>query len=206
MSRRLVLVLAPLLLGMAGPWVKAQTVASQNQIPSRTSLARLGLERNWMIVVPLGGSEKVLRISRSADLFFIQTNHAMLHVYDVETGRHRWSSRLGEQASYARSVSSNSFAVFTSNSNLILALDRDTGRTIWKANMSTIPTSGTACDERNIIVGMNTGMINCYRLRDEKGKDPDKILDAPSSGLESQDQQPRQDSAADRREHLLLGQ
>ena len=65
MSRRLALVLAPLLLGMAGPWAQAQTAASSSQIPSRTSLARLGLERNWMIVVPLSGDERVLRISRS---------------------------------------------------------------------------------------------------------------------------------------------
>jgi outer membrane protein assembly factor BamB len=30
------------------------------------------------------------------------------------------------------------------------------------------------------MVGMETGMINCYRLREEKGKDPDKILAAPA--------------------------
>lgn len=179
MSRRLALVLAPLLLSMAGPWVQAQTAATKSQIPSRTSLARLGLERNWMIVVPLSGSEQVLRISRSTDLFFVQTSEAMLHVYDVETGRHRWSTQLGEQASYARPVSSNSFGVFASCSNIILALDRNTGRPIWRANMSTIPASGTACDEHNLMVGMDTGMVNCYRLREEKGTTPDKILASP---------------------------
>lgn len=181
MSRRLALVLAPLLLGMACPWGQAQSTSTSDLIPKRTSLARLGLERQWLIVVPVAGSERVVRISRSSDLFFVQTNEAMLHVYEVESGRHLWSARIGEQASYARPISSNSFAVFATCSNLMLALDRNTGRTIWKSDLTTIPTSGTACDENYILVGLNTGMINCYSLKEEKQKDgTEKIRDKPS--------------------------
>ncbi|MDR3621644.1 MAG: PQQ-binding-like beta-propeller repeat protein [Paludisphaera borealis] len=180
MSRRLALVLAPLLLGMAGPWVQAQSTVPQDLIPKRTSLARLGLERQWMAVVPVAGSEQILRISRSADLFFVQTNQAMLHVYDAETGRHRWSAQLGEQAPSARPVSSNSYAVFATCANIMLALDRNTGRVIWRANLATIPTSGTACDEEHLLVGLNTGMVNCYRLKQEQEKGPATLLDSPA--------------------------
>lgn len=180
MSRRLALVLAPLLLGMAGPLVQAQSTVPQDLIPKRTSLARLGLERQWMAVVPVAGSEQVLRISRSKDLFFVQTSQAMLHVYDAETGQHRWSAQLGEQASYARPVSSNSFAVFATCSNIMQALDRNTGRPIWKADLGTIPTSGTTCDEEHLLVGLNTGKINCYRLKKAQERGPDKILDKPA--------------------------
>jgi outer membrane protein assembly factor BamB len=179
MSRRLALVLAPLLLGMAGPWLHAQSTSPQDLVPKRTSLARLGLERHWLVVVPLAGSEQVLKISRSADLFFVQTSHAMLHVYDAETGGHRWSAQLGEQISFARPVSSNSYAVFASCANMLHALDRNTGRPIWRADLGTIPTSGTACDDNHLIVGLNTGMINCYQLKQQQEKGPDKIQEKP---------------------------
>jgi outer membrane protein assembly factor BamB len=179
MSRRFALVLAPLLLGMAGSPARAQSSHPQDVIPKRTSLARLGLERQWLAVVPVAGSERVLRISRSADLFFVQTNDAMLHVYDAETGRHHWSAQLGEQAPYARPVSSNSYAVFATCSNILLALDRGTGRPIWKYDLKTIPSSGTACTEDNLLVGLNTGMVNCYKLRKEQERGPEKVLDKP---------------------------
>jgi outer membrane protein assembly factor BamB len=179
MSRRFALVLAPLLLGMAGSPARAQSSHPQDVIPKRTSLARLGLERQWLAVVPVAGSERVLRISRSADLFFVQTNDAMLHVYDAETGRHFWSAQLGEQAPYARTVSSNSFAVFATSSNILQALDRGTGRPVWKVDLKTIPSSGTACTEDNLIVGLNTGMINCYKLKEHPERGPEKLLDRP---------------------------
>jgi len=179
MSRRLALVLAPLLLVTAGPGARAQSSLPQDVIPKRTSLARLGLERQWIAAVPVAGTERVLRISRSADLFFVQTSDAMLHLYDAETGRHHWSAQLGEQASYARAVSSNSFAVFATCSNILQALDRNTGRPIWRADLKTIPSSGTACTEDNLIVGLNTGMINCYKLKEEQERGPDKLLTEP---------------------------
>ena len=70
MIRRLAPVWALVLLTMAGPGVRAQNPFPRDLIPSRTSLARLGLDRQWTAVVPLNETERVRRISRSADLFF----------------------------------------------------------------------------------------------------------------------------------------
>lgn len=180
MPRRLALVWAFLIFGLSGPPVQAQSIVPRDIIPTRTSLSRLGLERHWMTAVPLSGTERVLEISRSEDLFFVQTDQAMLHVYDAETGRHRWSAKLGERSPTARPVSSNSFAVFATNANIMLALDRGTGRVIWKVNLKNLPSSGTSCDEDRLLIGLNTGMINCYDLKEPQGKGPEKIRDRPS--------------------------
>lgn len=180
MPRRLALVWAFLIFGLSGPSVHAQSLVPHDIIPTRTALSRLGLERQWMTSVPLAGTERVLEISRSEDLFFVQTSEAMLHVYDAETGRHRWSTRLGEPTPTARPVSSNSFAVFATNANIMLALDRGTGRTIWKADLKSLPSSGTSCDEERLLIGLTTGMINCYSLKETQEKGPDKIRMAPS--------------------------
>ena len=61
MSCRLAPVGALVLLTLAGPSVRAQIPFAQNLIPSRTSLGRLGLERNWTAVVPLRETERLVR-------------------------------------------------------------------------------------------------------------------------------------------------
>lgn len=180
MPRRLALVWAFLIFGLSGSPVHAQSIVPRDIIPTRTSLSRLGLERQWMTAIPLAGTERVLEISRSEDLFFVQTDQAMLHVYNAETGRHQWSTKLGEQAPTARPVSSNSYAVFATNANIMFALDRGTGRVIWQVNLKYLPSSGTSCDEDRLLIGLSTGMINCYDLKEPQEKGPDKIREKPS--------------------------
>jgi len=180
MPRRLALVWALLIFGLSGPPVRSQSLVPRDIIPTRTSLSRLGLERQWMTSIPLSATERVLEISRSEDLFFVQTDDAMLHVYEAETGRHRWSAKIGDRAAAARPVSANSFAVFATNANILSALDRGTGRFIWRVNLGTLPSSGTSCDEERLLVGLSTGMINCYDLKEAQDKGPEKIRDKPS--------------------------
>lgn len=180
MPRRLALVWALIVFGLSGPPVQSQSLVPRDVIPSRTSLSRVGLERQWMTSVPLSATERVLEISKSDDLFFVQTDDAMLHVYEAETGRHRWSAKIGDRSPTSRPVSANSFAVFATNANILSALDRGTGRFIWRVDLRTLPTSGTACDEDRLLVGLGTGMINCYDLKEAQGKGPDKIRDKPS--------------------------
>src|SRR5271157_4724625 len=130
MSCRLAPVWAIALLALGGPRVHAQVPFARDLVPSRTSLARVGLERQWLAVVPLNDTERLLRISRSADLVFAQTNHGSLHTYDAQSGKLLWSASLGYDTPFARPVSSNSFAVFGTCSDLLVALDRNTGRLI----------------------------------------------------------------------------
>src|SRR3954466_3022435 len=147
MSCRSAPVWALALLVLAGPSIRAQAPFASDLIPKRTSLARLGLERQWMAVVPLFENERLLRISRSSDLFFAQTDRGSVHTYDVQSGRHIWSANLGESTPYALPVSSNSFAVFGTCANILSALDRGTGRVIWRHNLGAIPSTGTVSDD-----------------------------------------------------------
>src|SRR5262245_7199735 len=112
MSCRFAPVWALVLVTLAGPSARGQALFPRDLVPKRTSLARLGLERQWLAVVPLVGTERLLRISRSHDLFFAQTDHGAVHTYNVETGQFLWSSSVGERTPFARPVSSNSYAVF----------------------------------------------------------------------------------------------
>src|SRR6516165_4544228 len=100
---------------VAGSSAQAQMPFPRDLLPTRTSLERLGLERQWYSVVPLLETERLLMISRSADLLFAQTSYARLHTFDAESGRHLWTAELGERTGFARGAAANSFAVFATN-------------------------------------------------------------------------------------------
>lgn len=178
MSRRILPVWVIVLLG-ALP-VQAQTPFPSDLLPSRTALARLGLERQWMAVVPLVNEERVLSVSMADGLFFAQTSRANFHVYNAETGELRWSTKIGIHTARARPASVNSFAIYVANMNKLYSLDRQTGRTIWTHDLGTLPSSATACDENRVVVGLGTGKIYAYDLkvrRDGKATISDHPID-----------------------------
>jgi outer membrane protein assembly factor BamB len=139
MSRRLAAVWAFTLLTLAGPLVRAQNPFPRDLIPTRTALARLGLERQWFGVVPLKQSERVAKISRSSDLLFALTDQGGLHTFDAETGKLLWSADLGGVTPYAHGVSSNSYMVFGTSGEQLSALDRKTGRLMWRKSIDALP-------------------------------------------------------------------
>jgi outer membrane protein assembly factor BamB len=148
-------------------------------IPGRAALERLGLERQWFAVVPLVETERLTAISRSRDLIFAQTDYARLHTFDAETGRLLWTAQLGERAGFARGVTANSWAVFATNANYLYALDRGTGRQIWRTTLGTLPTSPPACDESRVMVGLTNGMLVAFRLKSVDSKGNEHIRDTP---------------------------
>ncbi len=171
---------------LVGSSALAQRPFPVNIIPKRTSLDRLGLERQWFGVVPLVETERLLNISIAGkvnpddrSLLFAQTSYAMVHAFDAETGQLLWSAQLGERTGFARGVAANSFEVFVTNADTLFALDKKTGRQIWRHGMGTIPTTSPACNEELAMVGLTTGKIYAFALknRDEKGNVT--ILTAP---------------------------
>lgn len=164
---------------IVGSSARAQSPFPRNLVPRRTSLDRLGLERQWFAVIPLIETERLLKISRTQDLLFAQTNYARLHTFDPETGRLLWTANLGERSGLARGVAANSWAVFVTNANMFYALDRGSGRPIWKENLDTIPTSTPACDESRAMVGLTNGLITAFRLKDVDKEGNEHIRDRP---------------------------
>jgi outer membrane protein assembly factor BamB len=129
---------------------------------------------------PVADAEQVLRISRGRDYLFVQTNAGMLHAYNAETGRPLWSSPIGEPSSLAMPVSQNSYAVFATSANVLTALDRDTGRVIWRHGLGTSATSGTTADDDHVVLGVGTGMLQCFDLREQVGDQPARLRPAPA--------------------------
>ncbi len=157
----------------------AQEPFAIDLIPRRSALDRLGLERQWFGVIPLVETERLLKITLGNGLLFAQTSYAMLHTYDAESGRLLWSSQLGERTGFARGVASNSFAVYVSNADTFYALDRATGRMVWRYDFGKIPTSQPVCDEELAMIGLTTGKIYGFTLKHKADDGKETILTSP---------------------------
>jgi len=163
MPRRLALACVGLMLTAAT--TRAQSPLSAGAIPSRTALARVGLDLHWAGVVPVSGAEKVTSLSIDANLVFAQTNMANFFAFEAESGRLLWTAHLGRVTSQSFPASVNSQAVFVTNSNQLFALDRRTGRQIWMKELTELPTSPTAANESRVIVGLQSGKVAGYNAK-----------------------------------------
>jgi outer membrane protein assembly factor BamB len=168
MARRYVLASVAAIL--AATTARGQMLYSPDLIPTRTALARLGLERHWMGFVPVVGAERVLSISIADTLFFAQTSNANVHVYDAESGRELWTANLGSASATALPAAANSRLVFVTNATQLSTLDRQTGRFVWAADLHALPTSAVACDEQQVMVGLSNGKLASYVLYDPADK------------------------------------
>jgi outer membrane protein assembly factor BamB len=176
MSRRLAL--AWLLLSVVGSSTLAQIPIHRDLLPTRTTLARVGLERHWMALVPIVGNERLLRISIADGLLFAQTSDGNFYAFDAESGRQLWVTNLGRRIGIARPASVNSRLVFVANSNYLYALDRQTGRIVWAQNLYVLPTSATTCDEDRVMVGLSNGKLLAFNLI-EPGDKTKALLSQP---------------------------
>jgi outer membrane protein assembly factor BamB len=179
MFRRLVPIWVILSVITAGSRAHAQMPFPKGLVPSRPSLERLGLERQWFGIVPIVETERVMKITLSNDLIFAQTDYAMVHTFDAESGRLLWSAQLGERTGFARGVTANSFAVYMTNANMLFALERRTGRPVWRHNLGTIPTSPPTCDEDRVFVGLTSGKVTAMNLKVTDSKGNTSILSSP---------------------------
>jgi outer membrane protein assembly factor BamB len=158
---------------------RAQSPFPVDLLPTRTSLERLGLERHWYGVVPLVETERVIRISLSGAIVFAQTDYAMVYAFDAESGRLLWSTQLGERTGFARGVATNSFGAYVSNANNFFALDKATGRLVWRMALTTIPTCSPACDENLAMVGLTSGLLIAVRLKQKDAAGKETITSSP---------------------------
>ncbi len=163
MSRRCILGIL-LMLATALP-ARAQVPLARDLVPTRTALARVGLERQLMLIVPMQNEERLLGLSMSDGLLFAQTDRGYLHAYDAESGQALWTNRLGTRAARARPVAANSFAAFATNLDKLYAIDRRTGSTIWRAPLGALPSSSVAADEDRVMVGLANGKIYAFGLK-----------------------------------------
>lgn len=171
MSRRIAFCFVALvLIGSPG---RAQLPIGRDALPTRTALARLGLEKQWSTVVPMGGqNEQLARVNVDGGQLFAQTNQGQLHSYDAETGRYQWGTRLEEVGTEPLPVAVNSAHAFVTNMKTLYCLDRATGALVWKKELEDLPSTGMVADDDLAVVGLRSGKFVAYTVRDRTKEVP----------------------------------
>lgn len=161
-----------LLAGLAG-LAHAQTSPGRESIPTRTALARLGLERQWSTVVPFGNvDERIVHANLERDMLFVQTNRGLVHALDATTGRRFWSERLVEGPTHSEDITANTDQVFVALHDTLFCLDRPTGRELWSVRLEAMPQTGVVADEEVAAIGLRSGKLVAYNTRDHTKDDP----------------------------------
>ncbi len=169
---------------------RAQSHITRDLLPTRTSLERVGLERQWFTSVPFAGlNERLLGIDLEGGVLFAQTNSASLYAIDPESGKIHWRQRLALESeindTYVRTAvqpAVNSTSVFAASSNILFCFERSSGNLIWSIPLTAGKPGGSsnpleamatisspiAADEERVMVGQASGRVLCYKLNDPK--------------------------------------
>lgn len=176
--------------------------APRSELISETAAARHGLTRPWFTQIEMDRNRtRVQDVVLHEGTLFVQTDHAMIHAIDAETGKTLWAGQVGRpnHPSLTPGVGKDLLAVV--NGSRLYVCNRYDGRLLFEIQLDDVPGAGAALSKRRAYVPMISGMVVAYRL--EKLADPLKEL-----GKIKENPTPEQTAAAekDRRENLRLGQ
>lgn len=162
MIRRCVLLVVPLLVASAGPRAMA------DEVISRSLAASHGLCRAWSLQVELDRSRsQVQSVILDRGVVFVQSDAAVVHAFDAETGRPIWNGArvVGDprRPTLPPAVSKNMMAVV--NGSDLYVLNRQNGELLWKTEVDGVPAMAPSMTDENLLVPTINGRVLVYRLK-----------------------------------------
>jgi outer membrane protein assembly factor BamB len=166
------LLVAALLIVAAAPLSAQDSIHrlySTPTAPPQEALDRLRLKTAWTATVPTEGRRDGLYTAqvlprKGGQELLVQTRSGALAMYDGETGRLRWTTRVGTPYRVAQPVAYNNDSIFVINNILLYGLNRDTGRVEWEYEMPSGAAAPPAADDQQIYLSMTNGRFEAYEL------------------------------------------
>ncbi len=195
--KKLLIVAAVLVVAAVAP-LAAQNPTSRlyttPSAPPQDALDRLRLKTAWTATVPTDGRRdglytvQVLPHHAGQELL-VQTRSGAIVMFDGETGRLRWSTRVGTPYRVSQPLAYNNDSVFVINNIQLFALERDTGRVQWEFEMPNGATAPPVADEHQIFLSLSNGRFDAYTLPNlvlwaqlaRQGKVPGSMTDLESA-------------------------
>lgn len=178
------------------------SAALRSAIIPETTAVRYGLTRPWFTQIQLDrGRARVRHVVLHEGTLYVQTNRAMVHAIDAETGETLWAKQVGRpnHPSMTPGLSRDLLAII--NGSRLYVCNRYNGDLLYEVQVDGAPGAGAAVSKKRAYVPMVNGMVMAYRL--EPLTDPLAEL-----GKIKKDPTEKQIAAADetRREDLRLRQ
>jgi hypothetical protein len=154
-----------ILLGLPCPsWAQR----SGAMVIPETTVRRHGLTRAWFAQVAVDRSSgHLVHITQQGGMLFVQTDQAMVHALDAETGRTLWAVQVGRRGHPSMAPAANDDFVAVVNGSMLYVVDRKDGKLKWARQVGASPGAGAALSATHVFVPMVNGAVEGYLLKDE---------------------------------------
>ena len=170
--------------------------AYRSALISQPEARRHGLSRAWYTQIQLDQARgRVRHVVLHQGTLFVQTDRAMLHAINAETGQTLWAAQVGLPNHPSLVPGANSSLVAVVNGSYVYVLNRFNGKLLWKTRLDGAPGAGAALSERRAYIPTVQGLIYSYQL--EPAKDPAEEL-----GLVKKKKSPAEETQAQRAERI----
>jgi hypothetical protein len=195
------LALAAALLAACAPsgWLLA---APRSELIPEETAARHGLTRAWFTQIQMDpGRTRLKDVVLHEGILYVQTNRAVVHAIDAETGKTVWAKEVGRPNHPSLTPSAGEDLLAVINGSRLYVCNRYNGNLLHEILLDKVPGAGASLSKRRAYVPMVSGMLVAYRLTPLS--DPLKEL-----GKTEKSPTPEQTAAAEkqRREDLRIGQ
>jgi outer membrane protein assembly factor BamB len=190
MKRRLFSIMAVL-----AAWYPCMLLAqsARSEIIPEGLAARHGMTRTWMTQVEMdGGGSRLKHLLLYDGILYAQTDRAMVHAIDAETGATLWAKQIGrpEHPSLMPGVG-RSFLAIVNGSRLYVA-NRLNGKILLETDINGAPGAGPAVSDQRVYVPLVKGLLLAFHI--EQVADPLKELDKETPlSTEKSDKQKSED-------------
>jgi outer membrane protein assembly factor BamB len=159
----------------------AQSAA--NEIIPQDLAARHGLTRAWFTQVEMDpGRSRLKHLVLYDGILYAQTDRAMVHAIDAETGATLWAKQIGrpEHPSMTPGIGRSVLAIV--NGSRLYVVNRLNGNILLETDIDGAPGAGPAVSNQRVYVPTVKGLLLAYRIEQlaEALKKPDKDASIPS--------------------------
>jgi outer membrane protein assembly factor BamB len=148
--------------------------AARSELISETTIARHGLTRSWFAQVEFDqGRAKLEHVIYYEGVLYAQTDTAIVHAIDAETGKTLWTKPLGDANHPSMTPDANGNKLAMVNGSRLYVVDRFNGDPITEIVVRDPPGAGAALSAKRAYVPTVGGMLLSYSLeKDKKGLPP----------------------------------
>lgn len=153
--------------------LSAQSTGSE--IITEGLAAQHGLTRSWFTQVEMDpGRSRLKNLVLFDGILYAQTDRAMIHAIDAETGATLWAKQIGrpEHPSMTPGIGRTLLAVI--NGSRLYVANRLNGKILLETDIDGTPGAGPAVSDQRVYVPTVTGRLLAYRV--EQVADPLKEL------------------------------
>lgn len=140
-------------------------LAARGELIPETTAARHGLTRPWFAQVELDqGRGRMSDVILRDGVLYAQTDSAMVHAIDAETGRTLWSQRIGRPKHPSMTPDALGGLLAVVNGSRLYLVDRFDGKLLHEIEIKEAPGAGPALSSQRVYVPMVSGMVVAYPL------------------------------------------